>query len=84
LRHSEETKRPRLADIERELAGLRAQHDVAMSTFKFDDASALQHRIAAREAERRAVIASLPPTPAAVEPPTGIVPVLARPRRRRR
>jgi hypothetical protein len=54
-----------------------------MSTFKFDEASALQHRIAAREAERRAVIASLPPTPAAVEPPTGIVPVLARPRRRR-
>jgi hypothetical protein len=76
-------QRARLAEIERELTRLQALHDVAMSAFKFDEASALQHRIAAREAERRAVVASLPPASAAGEPPTGIVPVLARPRRRR-
>jgi len=76
-------QRARVAEIERELAALTAEHDVAMSAFKFDEANALQHRIAAREAEWRAVMASLPPTPAAVESPTGVVPVLARPRPRR-
>ena len=74
----------RLGEIERELARLQAEHDRSMSAFKFDEANALQNRIAAREAERRAVVASLPPAPAAVEPPTSVVPVLARPRRRLR
>ena len=81
MSQSEETQHSLLVEIERELARLKAQHDLAMSAFKFDEASALQHRIAAREAEWRAVVASLPPALAAVEPPTGIVPVLARPRR---
>ena len=40
-------KRARLTEIDRELAGLRSQHDLAMSAFKFDEASALQGRIEA-------------------------------------
>ncbi len=76
-------QRARLANIERELAGLQAQHDRAMSVFKFDEASALQRLIAPLDDERRALKAALPPAPAAVEPPTRVVPVLARPRRRR-
>ena len=83
MSQSDETRHARLAKIERELARLQAEHDRAMSAFKFDEANALQHRIAAREAERRKVVANLPLTPAAVEPPSGIVPVLTRPRRRR-
>ena len=83
VRHREETRRPRLAEIERELARLQAEHDVAMSAFKFDEANALQRRIAALEDERRSLVRRLPARSPAVEPPTGIVPVLARPRRRR-
>jgi hypothetical protein len=83
VRHREETRRPRLAEIERELARLQAEHDVAMSAFKFDEANALQRRIAALEDERRSLVRRLPAHSPAVEPPTGIVPVLARPRRRR-
>jgi len=78
------TKRLRLADIDRELAGLRSEHDLAMSTFQFDEANALQRRIEALEDERRAVAAALPPRSAAPDPDTGLVPVLARPRRLRR
>jgi len=78
------TKRLRLADIDRELAGLRSEHDLAMSAFKFDEANALQRRIEALEDERRAVAAALPPRSAVPDPDTGIVPVLARPRRLRR
>jgi hypothetical protein len=77
--HREETRRPRLAEIERELVRLQAEHDVAMSAFKFDEANALQRLIAALDDERR----SLPARSPAVEPPTGIVPALTRPRRRR-
>ena len=80
---SEETQHSRLVGIEHELAGLKAEHDVAMSAFKFDDANALQRRIAALEDERRSLVRRLPARSPAVEPPTGIVPVLARPRRRR-
>jgi hypothetical protein len=75
--------RARLAEIELELAGLQARHDLAMSAFRFDEANALQRMIAALDDERRALTAALPPAPAAVEPPTRIVPVLVRPRRRR-
>lgn len=75
----------RLAALDAELARLRSQHEVAMSRFRFDEASALQRRIAAADDDRRALVLSLPrPAPAAPEPPTGTVPVLARPRRRRR
>ncbi len=45
----------RLAAIDRELVGLHSQHDLAMSAFKFDEASVLQRRIEALEDERRAV-----------------------------
>ncbi len=78
------TKRLRLADSDRELAGLRSEHDLAMSAFKFDEANALQRRIEALEDERQAVAATLPPRSAAPDPDTGLVPVLARPRRLRR
>jgi hypothetical protein len=77
-------RRARLAAIDRELDGLRSQHDLAMSAFKFDEASALQRRIEAIEDERRAFAAALPPVAAAAEPPLGVVPRLARPRHRRR
>ena len=77
-------RRARLVVVERELARLAAQHDLAMSAFKFDEANALQRRIEALEDERQAVAATLPPRSAVPDPETGIVPVLARPRRLRR
>jgi hypothetical protein len=76
--------RARLADISRELASLQAQHDLAMSAFRFDEANALQHRIEAMEDKRRAVAAALPLGEPATVSPSGIVPMLARPRRLRR
>jgi hypothetical protein len=83
---SDDAKRTRLSEIERTLASLMAQHDLTMSAFKFDEASALQHRITACEAERQALAATLPAAsaPAGPEPQSGVVPVLARPDRRRR
>ena len=81
--HSDAAKRTRLAELDRELAWLQAQHDLAMSAFKFDEASALQRRIAAGETERQALAATLPAPSADPEPASGIVPVLARPSRRR-
>jgi hypothetical protein len=69
----------RLAEVERELARLRHHHDIAMSAFRFEEATALGPTIAALEKERELVAAASP----RVEPPTGIAPVLARPRRRR-
>jgi len=77
-------KRARLAEIDRELGRLRSRHDLAMSAFKFDEASAMQRRIDALDDERRAVAAALPPSQPAAEPPLGVVPALARPRRSRR
>jgi hypothetical protein len=77
-------RRARLAEIERELARLQAEHDLAMSAFKFDEASALQRRLEALEDERRAFAAALPPVGAAAEPALGVVPRLARPRHRQR
>ena len=73
----------RLGEIEREVSRLQAQHDVTMSAFKFDEANALQRLIAALENEWRALAGRLPARSPAVEPSTGIVPVLTRPRRRR-
>jgi hypothetical protein len=74
------TSRARLAEIERELARLRYRHDIAMSAFRFEEATALGPAIAALERERQALDAALP---APAEPPTGIVPALTRPRRLR-
>jgi len=74
-------ERARLAAIDRELASLQAQHDLAMSAFKFDEATALQRRIEALEDERRALAAALPPVTAEAEPTLGGVPVLMSPRR---
>jgi hypothetical protein len=76
--------RARLADFDCELARLQGQHDLAMSAFKFEEANVLQHRIVALEDERRAVAAALPLAEPAAASPSGIVPVLARPRRLRR
>jgi len=76
--------RERLADVERELARLQPQYELAMSAFKFDEANALQRQIAALDGEWRSLAGSLPPLPAPAEPPTGVVPVLDRPRRRLR
>ena len=77
-------ERARLAEVERELAGLAERHELAMSAFRFDEAGALQRRIAGLERERARLTATLPSAAAIVPPPTGIVPRLALPRRPRR
>jgi hypothetical protein len=77
-------QRARLAAVDDELARLQARYELAMSAFKFDEASALQQQIAALEAEWRILAQALPAPTAAPEPPTGIVPMLGkRPRRER-
>jgi len=76
---TETARRARLAEIDRDLTRLRYRHDIAMSAFRFEEATALGPAIAALEKERQLLAAGLPQ----VEPPTGIVPVLVRPRRRR-
>ena len=53
-----------------ELAGLQAQHDLAMSAFQFDEASALQRRIGALDDERRPLAAALPEPTLPPEPIT--------------
>ena len=74
-------RREELAAVERKLAQLKAQYELAMSAFKFDEANALQLHIAALDGERRTLAASLPPLPAPAEPPTGLVPVIGQPGR---
>jgi len=76
---TETARRARLAELDRELARLRYRHDDAMSAFRFEEATALGPAIAALEKERELLAAALPQ----VEPPTGIAPILVRPRRRR-
>ena len=77
--------RARLAALDCELARLAAQHDVAMSAFRFDEAGALQRRIVVLERERAAAAAAVPAAATPAEPPTGIVPRIASlPRRARR
>ena len=66
-------KRARLAGVERELARLRYRHDIAMSAFRFEEATALGPAIAELERERQTLGAILP---ADREPPIGVVPVL--------
>ena len=77
-----EDRRERLAEVERELKKLRHRHDLAMSAFRFEEATALGPRIAALENERQELMARLPQQ--APEPPIGVVPELTRPRRARR
>jgi hypothetical protein len=76
-----EAARARLTEIERDLARLQHRHDIAMSAFLFEEATVLGRTIAALDRERQALAADLPAPPA--EPERGIVPALARPRRRR-
>jgi hypothetical protein len=64
------TRRRRVAELDRELAGLQAQHDLAMSAFQFDEASALQRRIGALDDERRPLAAALPEPTLPPEPIT--------------
>lgn len=68
----------RLAAVQGELVMLQARYELAMSAFKFDEASALQRQIAALEAERRILAETLPPSIRTPEPPTGIVPTLGK------
>jgi hypothetical protein len=76
-------KRARLAELERELARLRYRHDIAMSAFRFEEATALGPAIAALDKEQQALAAGLPPAEAEPGP---VIPVLRRrgrgPRRR--
>jgi hypothetical protein len=69
----------RLAEIERELTRLRYRHDIAMSAFRFEEATALGPAISALEKERAALATTVPPPP-----PTGVIPMLATPRTLRR
>jgi hypothetical protein len=77
-------RRARLATVEQEIARLRARYELAMSAFKFDEANATQREIAGLDAERQSLARSLPPPFVAEEPPTGVVPAIGRPSRRRR
>jgi hypothetical protein len=58
-----EAKRLRLVAVERELTGLAARHDLAMSAFKFDEARQVQDQIAGLERERAELAAALPAPP---------------------
>src|SRR3954447_25212752 len=71
----ETARRARLAEIDRDLTRLRYRHDIAMSAFRFEEATALGPAISTLEQERQRLAAAIPD----VEPPTGIVPVLAHP-----
>jgi hypothetical protein len=81
-----EARRARLVAVERELAGLEARHDLAMSSFKFDEARDVQQQITALERERGELVKALPPP--AKPSPEAPLPVRVRrrqlPRRRRR
>jgi hypothetical protein len=60
-----DARRTRLAALDAEIARLRYRHDIAMSAFRFEEATALGAPIAALERDRAALAASLPPP----EPP---------------
>jgi hypothetical protein len=67
-------KRARLAEVVSELARLRYRHDIAMSAFRFEEATALGPAIAALEQHRQALAAALP----AETEPEPVIPVLHR------
>lgn len=73
-------KRRELAATSARLAELRAQYDVLVNSFKFDEARTLHSRIEAAEREHREVAAELPPP----EPPAAPAPYRVAGRRRRR
>jgi hypothetical protein len=78
-------KRARLAAVEERLARLRAQYDLLMSAFKFDEARDLFIRIEAAERERVALAKGLPPPPPAPPPvPVQLIRRRLPPRARRR
>jgi len=79
-----EQHRARLAEIDRELVRLQYRHDIAMSAFLFEEATALGREIARLDKERQALATLLPAFESKPEAATGVVPVLARPRRLRR
>jgi hypothetical protein len=56
-------KRRQFEALTARLAELRAQYDVLMNAFKFEEARALHPRIDAAECEHRELIARLPPSP---------------------
>ncbi|MGH7095404.1 MAG: hypothetical protein ACREFB_17965 [Stellaceae bacterium] len=76
-----DTRRVRLAALDTEIARLRYRHDIAMSAFRFEEATAFGAPIAALERERTTLAAALPPA----EPsrPTPPAPLLAPARRGR-
>jgi len=74
-----EVKRARLAAIERELSGLGARHDLAMSAFRFDEAREVQQRNTILQRERAELVKALPA--ATPPPPAAPVPVMIRPQR---
>jgi hypothetical protein len=63
------SRRARLAELEAALAKLRAQYDVLMNRFRFEEAQEIAAHIETAERERAIAAASLPP---AVEPPAAI------------
>ncbi|HZK90526.1 MAG TPA: hypothetical protein VFC56_10300 [Stellaceae bacterium] len=71
-------QRARLSELESALVNLRAQYDLLMNGFKFDEARVLVPRIAAAEREVAWLVESLPPLSAAPPAPYTV----ARPRRR--
>jgi len=73
-------KHRELATIATRLDDLRAQYDVLMNAFKFDEARRLHARIEAAEREHRQLAASLPALPPASSP----APYRVSARRRRR
>jgi hypothetical protein len=79
-----ERTRARLAEMDREVARLQYRHDIAMSAFLFEEATALGREIAALDKERQALAADLPTAEPTAKPPTGIVPKLMRSVRTRR
>jgi hypothetical protein len=72
-------KRGRLRELDAALTRLRAQYDLLMSAFKFDEARALVAQIEAAERERASLAETLPP----ISAPTPAAPYTVARRRRR-
>jgi len=72
-------KRARLGELDAALTRLRAQYDLLMNAFKFDEARALVAQIEAAERERAALAETLPP----ISAPTPAAPYTVARRRRR-
>jgi hypothetical protein len=71
-------KRARLGELDAALTRLRAQHDLLMNAFKFDEARALVASIEAAERERTALAETVPALPTLQSTPYTVA------RRRRR